>query len=192
MKASLYAVVGIIASGSIFALLMGSVMLAHVDDVLSSSDEMTLSDGLAMTVELVNGTAAVGRPMHFVPVPDNADPKWTHILKNNHSIFDNSNPQQYPGYNDCDSWENLVHDGWSATYAVRAPIASGQAIHLLDAVSRYWHSRGYTIQTLTHDQGQNTYSRLFIDLEFTQIQFNADPRRGEVMIRGITDCLPPS
>ncbi len=185
-----YVAVGSIALCALFAF-TGSSTFAQIDDMLSPSGEATLSVGLATTVEVVTMTASAYPSVHFVPESNSADLEWANVLQNNYSISDHSNPQKYPGYNDCDSWENVIHDGWSATYAVRAPITSGQATHLLDAVSRDWQSRGYTIQRLTEDQGQQTYTRLFIELESSQIQLNVDPRRGEATIRGITDCLPP-
>lgn len=178
-------------------LAVGAVVLigALTVGTLSSIKRMPLAEGLQRTVELVETTAAViasHRPVS--PRPDNARIGTAGRLSNNHSFSDRSNSILYPGYNDCDSWKNIVADGWSANYAVELPVSDDRdADHLTAQARQYWESRGFAVQVQTFSDPTtgSLLTSVGTSTEFARLQVAIDRGRGVAAILGTTHCLPP-
>jgi hypothetical protein len=150
--------------------------------------DTTLADGLRGTMALVDETAAeVAADRAVAPDADlpNADIAHAGQLHNNHSFSDHS----VPGFNDCDSWSNVIHDGWNAYYGVQFGLhGQADAAALLDQTRDVWERRGYAVTTQTFNK---TYTRLSIDTGYATVQLNLDTQRGVASLRGTTKCLAP-
>jgi hypothetical protein len=166
--------------------MLGALLAAT--GLASHADDLTLSEGLQQTMTVVDTTAAAvasDRPLR--PEPDNADPSQASQLRNNHSFSDHSNSHLFPGYNDCDSWENIINDGWSASYGVTMPVRSEQdGRRLIQEVERLWKNQGYEVNVQTSGDSS---TRLWFDTDYARVQFNVD--WNEATIRGTTICLSP-
>ncbi len=139
-----------------------------------------------MTV--VDTTAsAVASDRHIRPEPDNADLSQASQLRNNHVFSDHSNSHLFPGYNDCDSWENIINDGWSASYGVTMPVRSEQdGRRLIQEVERLWKNQGYEVNVQISGDSS---TRLWFDTAYAHFQFNVG--WNEATVRGTTVCLSP-
>jgi hypothetical protein len=155
---------------------------------LTQPYDVSLADGLGDTMELVDETAAqVAADRDVAPETDlpNADLARAAWLHNNHSFSDHS----VPGYNDCDSWRNILHDGWNAYYGVEFALhGQADAAALLDQTRAMWEQRGYAVTTQVVG---DTFTRLAIDTGFATVQLNVDTQRGVASLRGATKCLAP-
>ncbi len=172
---------------------IGIVMLGALlaaTGLASRADGLTLSEGLQQTMTVVDTTAAAAasdRPVH--PEADNADLSQASQLRNNHSFSDHSNSHLFSGYNDCDSWENIVNDGWSASYGVTMPVRSeedGQG--LMQEVERLWKNQGYEVNVQISGDSS---TRLWFDTAYARFQFDVDWNKSGASVRGTTVCLPP-
>lgn len=161
----------------------------QIDNMVSASEEMTIEIGLERTIAVVTSTALVDPDVRFVAARDNADLQQAYQLHNNYSLFDHSNSNQFSGYNDCDGWRNLVHDGWSAFFAISGSITKEQGRALLISVADYWRTIGYTVRTAEYESEPAVFSRVYTDLPFSRVQLDVDWRRGTATIAGTTYCL---
>ncbi len=179
------------------AVILGVALTAGVAAVeLARGGGPTLADGLRRTIDLVNTTAAVVAPSGPVgPRPDNAQVDKAGQLRNNHSFSDHSDSIRYPGYNDCDSWKNIVADGWSAYFGVDIPVSGQQnAEQFVKQTQQYWESQGFDVkvQTFSDPSTGSLTTRAWTSTEFARLQVFIDRRRGVASIVGTTHCLPPN
>ena len=157
---------------------------------------ITLADGLGQVIEFVDTTASiVANDREITPrtQPANPDPATASRLKNNYSFADQSS-WKYPGYNDCDSWKNIIIDGWSANYAVVMEVQNERdGIRLLDKVKQYWESLGYQVDSYTYANEVGTpWSTSLLVFDGTmRYQFDVDWMRNEAFVNGNTGCLRP-
>ncbi len=160
----------------------------YVDSVVAP-DDLTLEEGLEQSIALVDETAATVAPAaQFSPLAFNADPAQARQLKNNYRLSDHSDPD-FPGYNDCDSWRNIIDDGWTATYAVKASFADpDEAERMLQAGRQYWEVGGNQVQSV---DGRD-FSRLWIDTDVAEVQLSVDTRQQTIVLWATTECLPPT
>lgn len=184
------AVVGLLVV-ALLLILAGPAVSAQIDTMVSDPDEMTLRVGIERTMAVVTATALVVPDVRFVPARNNADPQQADQLHNNYSLFDHSNSDQFPGYNDCDGWSNLVRDGWSALVAISGNFATEQGEALLASITDHWRTIGHTVHTSEYDGEFARFSRVYIDLPFSRVQLDVDWRRGTATIIGTTYCLSP-
>lgn len=148
--------------------------------------DMPLDDGLERSTLFVDRTAdAVAPDREHRSEPMNSDPDRVAMLSNNHSFNDHS----VDGYNDCDSWRNVIHDGWSASYGVEFSIAGDDdAARLIQNTRDFWVREGRDVQTqLTGDQ----LTRLWFKTDYATFQFNVDTGRATATVRAVTYCLSP-
>lgn len=163
---------------------------------LIRDDEPTLSVGLRQTMQFVDSTAAAVAPGHTsYPETDyNADINQIDELSNNHSFADHSNQARYPGFNDCDSWQNIIDNGWSAHYSVTVYLHDERdGKMMLDTVREEWAKQGLEIeeQTTRTSGGTLTHSQLVTDIGISDVQFSLDWPQRTARISGTTDCLRP-
>ena len=168
------------------------LLLTTVNGLVSASDAVPLEDGVTRATDVIAATAAGYPGVTFTVDPGSADSTLASELRNNRSLSDHSDPQRFPGYNDCDAWRNLHNDGWSATVVMSAHISPGQTDALLASVNAHWQAQGYTAECATFGRGSLAPSRLTIDLGFTSVALDVDPQRSTARLIGTTDCLSPA
>lgn len=185
----------ILAAGAV-VLIVALTAGALATTVLPRGGGPTLTEGLRQTIDVVESTVAIAAPTRLpIPRPDNAQVTKAKQLRNNHSFSDHSNSTLYPGYNDCDSWKNVVADGWSASYGVEIPVSGEQdAQQLVKQTKQYWESRGLDVKTQTMGDPStgSSFTRIWTSTGFARFQMNIDRGRGVVSLIGMTNCLPPN
>ncbi len=123
-------------------------------------DETTLAEALQQIIDLTDDTIAVAaQGMEVTPDPGNGSVEGVRKLRNNYTLDDKSplveanwNPDARVIYNDCDSWRNLLFDGWSTSYSVKIKLRNatdGDA--LLRRARTLWESRGYQVAQSTYE-----------------------------------------
>ncbi len=124
-------------------------------------DETTLAGTLQQIIDLTDDTIAVAaQGLDVTPNPGNGSVEGVRKLRNNYSLDDKSmyvegnyDPVNFgPIYNDCDSWRNLLFDGWSTGYSVKIKLrdtSDGDA--LLRRAMTLWESRGYQVSQHTYE-----------------------------------------
>lgn len=185
------AVIAATAAATLAVVLLTTV-IARVSAPASASDAPTLHDGIATTAEVIAATAASYPEVTFTVEPGSADPAGANDLRNHRSLSDHSDPQRFPGYNDCDAWRNLINDGWSATSAMSAHVSPQQADALLTAVSAHWQAQSLAVERIAFGSGSLAPARLTTDLGVATLALDVDPQRGTARLAGTTDCLAPT
>ena len=163
--------------------------------LVSRADGLSLSEGLQETITVVDTTAtAVASDRPIRPETGNADLSQASQLRNKHMFSDHSNSHLFPGYNDCDSWQNIVNDGWNASYGVTMPIRSEQdGQRLIQEVERFWKNQGYEVNVQTSGDSSTRLwkTQLWFDTAYASFRYEVDWNNNEASVRGTTICLPP-
>lgn len=184
------------------ALFLRVPAMRTVDAMAGSSKGMTLSEGLQQTIDLIDATATKVAPNGQVSAAaDNPEIEVADELSNNYSLVDHSNRIRYPGYNDCDSWKNLVDDGWSAVYRTNIMLRDEYSIEqLLRQAKQFWDSEGYDARfvtdrtpgaAVTFVTNSASATGVFMDTGYANFRFVVEPAQHGVSISATTHCLPP-
>lgn len=92
------------------------------------------------------------------------------------------------GYDDCDSWRNIIFDGWRAHDDLDIQLRGEDDVErLLRDTKQHWERAGYTVTERLVPDG----TVLSIDLGYADVQLYAEPRHWRARIGGSTNCLPP-
>ena len=122
-----------------------------------------------------------------------ADPRLASQLSNNHSTTDESSAD-FPGYNDCDSWENILFDGWNAFYSATIALRSeADAPMLIAKTKSLWESRGLVVTASSFERmGEiNVKTLSASDAMGNTYEMNVDASSLQADLTGSTPCLPP-
>ena len=159
---------------------------------LTDHDDVLLADGLRQTTTFVDETVAdVASDNRVTPASFNADPAYADRLSNNHSPF-NAHYLGLQGYNDCDSWRNILFDGWNASYALDIALRGEQdAERLLRDTRQRWERRGFEVTEYYYPQRWNA-TRLSIDAGDAAYTLYVEREQWRASIGGMTRCLPPA
>lgn len=167
--------------------------------VTVNRDRVSLAEGLQQLIDLTDATLAYAAPDREVaPWKENADIRLAAQLRNNHTFGDKSMDTEFGDegagmFNDCDSWKNILLDGWSASYGITLELRGDQdARVLLDKVMRFWHERGYTVTASKQTLGTNEseITELFFNWEHGGYSLTLDKAKKQARIGGYVTCLP--
>lgn len=159
---------------------------------LTDHDDVLLADGLRQTIAFVDETVIeVGEGYRVTPGSSNADLAFADRLSNNHSPFN----RHYPGlqgYDDCDSWRNVLFDGWMAHYGLEIALGGEQdADRLLRDTRQLWESQGFAVTESDFPEDWNA-TRLSVDAGFASYSLYVEREQWRARIGGSTRCLPPA
>ncbi len=155
---------------------------------------VSLHEGLSGAKTLIDTTAADALTGYeVVPMETNPDLRLARQLRNNHSLADHSNPDLFPNYEDCDSWRNVINDGWSASYGLIVTLPDEEdADAALVAVRRHWEKQGYEVQPNFHNRQSNETFDLWADADYATFRVYINRVQGKAYLTGVISCLPPA
>jgi hypothetical protein len=155
-----------------------------------SDDEPMLSEGLRRIAHLIDETFATAAPDRIVsPTRNSVDIKLARQLRDNHSFADHSDSIRFPHYNDCDSWENIVDDGWQAIYGARISLRGEQdAQQFLADTLRLWTLLGHEVELVTRPYFDEQVIGLSMDVGYATLRVHVTSM--SATIEALTECLP--